>query len=402
MNMSNFEIPQFAAEIINRLEAAGYESWLVGGCVRDSLLHRRPNDWDIATAARPDEVMSAFEKTVPTGIKFGTVTVLLDCGRAEVTTMRSESDYEDFRRPSSVSFGNNITADLSRRDFTVNAIAYHHERGMFDPYGGLNDLKSNIIRAVGEPSQRFHEDALRIFRAFRFAAQLGFTIEPQTLSAASQCSCLVKNVSGERIKTELDKTLLSGMPHKIYELVNTGALCYLGLTSPQNKVNIGKIPAVLPLRWTAFLHCCCKTESPAKVMERLRFDTRTKSCILRFINELKLQLPQNPAELKRRLSNGMKPDGYSQFLALYSIITGQCTQNQCIMLDNILEKHEPYCLSMLTVDGSDLISAGIGEGPQCGRILKELLEIVIENPTLNKKEKLIGLAEKIEHYSISS
>ena len=399
--MNIFEIPRNVEKIITRLEAAGFETWLVGGCVRDILLSRKVNDWDIATSAKPENVIGIFEKTVPTGIKYGTVTVILDGSKAEVTTFRSESSYEDCRRPSNVIFGEDISADLSRRDFTINAMAYHPERGIFDPFCGQDDLENRLVRAVGEPDERFREDALRILRAFRFAAQLGFDVELLTLKAADRNAVLVEKVSCERIKSELERILLSERPSEATKLVDCGALDFLGLIPTLHTEILPKIPNVSAVRWAAFLYLC--TPSPhdpnGTILDRLRFDSRTRSVTLWLMAELEREqpLPIDAAGIKRRLSSGVLPEIYAKYLKLYHVLNGCDTTHILKTLDTVIKSGEPYSVRMLAVNGSDIVSAGIGKGEECGRILKLLLEKTIENPALNSKNVLLQLAKEFKN-----
>ena len=210
MDLPNWPAP--VAACCGALRRAGYEACPVGGCVRDLLLGRAPGDWDIATSARPEAVTARFERTVPTGLKHGTVTVLLGGMALEVTTFRGESGYSDGRHPDRVTFGVGLREDLARRDFTINAMALAPDGSVLDPFGGRADLARRLIRCVGEPERRFTEDALRMLRAVRFAAQLGFSLEARTAAALASCAPLLERVSGERIRAELEKTLLSPHP----------------------------------------------------------------------------------------------------------------------------------------------------------------------------------------------
>lgn len=206
------KIPEQAEAIIDTLEEHGFEAYLVGGCVRDMLLGREPEDWDITSNARPEQVKALFRRTIDTGIRHGTVTVMMNQCGYEVTTYRIDGEYEDSRHPKEVSFTSKLTEDLRRRDFTINAMAYHHKRGLVDVFGGQKDLKDRIIRCVGDPQERFSEDALRIMRAVRFAGQLGFAIELATLAAAKKLAPTLGNISAERIRLELVKLLESPYP----------------------------------------------------------------------------------------------------------------------------------------------------------------------------------------------
>ena len=225
------DYPQYVSEIIERLEAAGYSAYAVGGCVRDVMLGRAPNDFDVTTSALPEETLRIFEneRTVPTGLKHGTVTVILKgCEPVEVTTYRIDGSYTDSRHPESVSFTDRIEDDLARRDFTVNAMAYNKKRGIVDPFDGQGDIKRQILRAVGEPEKRMNEDALRIMRAFRFSAQLGFSIDGDTKKALVSESEGLRKVSGERLGVELSKLVCA--PHAkqaLSEMIARGVSRYI-------------------------------------------------------------------------------------------------------------------------------------------------------------------------------
>ena len=212
------KLPDGVNDIINVLIKHGYEAYAVGGCVRDSILNIHPEDWDITTSAKPEDVKEVFRRTVDTGIKHGTVTVLYKEDSYEVTTYRIDGEYEDNRHPKSVEFTSNLANDLRRRDFTINAMAYNKQEGLVDLYKGMEDLKKGIIRCVGNPVHRFEEDALRILRAFRFSAQLNFKIEEESYKAACLQKENLRNISAERIRTELNKLILSSHPEKLIDL----------------------------------------------------------------------------------------------------------------------------------------------------------------------------------------
>ena len=205
-------VPEKGQYIIETIKAAGFDAYVVGGCVRDSILGRQPGDCDITTSARPEQVKALFARTIDTGLQHGTVTVMLDKDGFEVTTYRLDGEYEDSRHPKSVSFTPDLREDLKRRDLTINAMAYNEQSGLVDLFGGLEDLNAGVIRCVGDPRERFGEDALRILRAIRFSAQLGYTIEPETLSAVRQLAPALTRISAERIQAELVKLLMSPHP----------------------------------------------------------------------------------------------------------------------------------------------------------------------------------------------
>ena len=226
------ELPSQVEWILKKLRDRGYEAFAVGGCVRDTILNRKPGDWDITTSARPEQVKAVFGKTVDTGLQHGTVTVIRDHVGYEITTYRIDGEYEDGRHPKEVEFTADLREDLRRRDFTINAMAYSHETGLVDIFGGLEDLKAGRIRCVGNAMERFTEDALRIMRAVRFAAQLNFTIEEETWRALSAIAPNLSHVSKERIQTELTKTLLSGNPQGVLAMEKTGMSPYMTQSFP--------------------------------------------------------------------------------------------------------------------------------------------------------------------------
>lgn len=254
------DLPNRARECLERLNGAGYAAYPVGGCVRDLLLGREPGDVDICTAAHPEAVMALFSNAVPTGIAHGTVTVPTPDGNVEITTFRRDGEYADARHPDHVSFDAGLREDLSRRDFTVNAMALSREGEVIDPFGGREDLKKGIIRCVGDPDKRFSEDALRMLRGVRFAAQLGFTIEETTRAAMGRNAPLAARVSGERIKAELEKTLLSERPELAGEMASLGLLAHL-YEFPQgcDLSHLAALPATPEERWRGF---CAATGFP--------------------------------------------------------------------------------------------------------------------------------------------
>ena len=267
--MKIIQSPKTVQRCCDILRSAGYAAHPVGGGVRDLLLGRVPGDWDVTTSARPETVQSLFSHTIPTGIKHGTITVIEDGIPIEVTTFRLESGYGDSRHPDRVSFDTDLIGDLSRRDFTVNALALDEHLNVIDPFGGQADLERKIIRAVGEPERRFSEDALRILRGVRFAAQLGFAIEPDTATAMKGCAPLVDKVSAERIKTEVEKTLLSPNPQRVGDLVSLGILNrFHGDWRACDWNALSQVPATPVERWGAF---CAMTGFPVETLPVERF-----------------------------------------------------------------------------------------------------------------------------------
>ncbi len=251
--MSSAFIPKAIEDCCNTLRSAGYAAHPVGGCVRDRLMGREPGDWDVTTQAKPEQVLSLFSHTIPTGIKHGTVTVIIDNVSIEVTTFRRESGYGDSRHPDSVSFDTDLMGDLARRDFTINAMAFDKNGKVIDPYGGQEDIKNRLIRAVGDPQKRFSEDALRILRGVRFAAQLGFEPESGTAAAMKENAALVDKVAPERIKTEMEKILCSSKPQWIGELVDLGVLNrFFNEWKTCDWDTLTRVPATPIERWRLF------------------------------------------------------------------------------------------------------------------------------------------------------
>ena len=432
-------IPQDVLWILRKLNNAGYEAYVVGGCVRDSLLGREPNDWDITTSAEPLQVKALFRRTIDTGLQHGTVTVLNHGTGYEVTTYRLDGDYSDHRRPESVTFSRNLADDLMRRDFTINAMAYHPERGLVDLYGGEADLEKKLIRAVGEPEERFREDALRILRAVRFAAQLGFVIEPGTRDAIRGHVEELSYVSIERIETELTKLICSPHPEMMEELYQLGITAKIlpefdrMMETPQNTIyhrtDVGhhtiavmqQVSSRKVMRYAALLHDVakpdCKTtdeqgadhfyghpaagaEVARDVMKRLRIENRTidDACVLVYWHDFGLKGDLNEVSFRRGVSR-MGIEHFPDYLELrYADMLGQSDyqkekkeadyQRIVGMYRQLLEEKPPLTVKDLAVNGKDLMDAGVPAGPEMGEMLKKLLDYVLEDPSRNTKEIL--------------
>lgn len=366
-----FKIPEKIEYVIKKLTENGYEAYIVGGCVRDILLSKTPHDYDITTSATPDEIMSVFDHTVPTGIKHGTVTVLIDNEPIEVTTFRTDGEYRDARRPDSVQFVRNLKDDLSRRDFTVNAMAYNHEKGLCDLFCGQEDLKLKILRAVGDPETRFNEDALRILRLFRFASTLNFEIEENTFNAAIKCAPLMKKVSVERVMTEL-KTAVLGENFKVIKpLIDCGGLDFIGIDSCPDfdliKSHNDKPNLCLYLLLSGGNKCDLKLSNKEKAY-------------IYGLNKIISFPPHSKADIKRCLAL-TNEEITRDYLALKNVPDA--------LLNEVLEKKEPYLIGHLKITGNDLIERGI-KGEKIGEILSNLQQKVIEDPTFNTKAKLLN------------
>lgn len=391
------KIPEAVEFIINQLKNHGYEAFAVGGCVRDTLLHREPGDWDITTSAKPEQVKQVFPRTIDTGIQHGTVTIMMNHVGYEVTTYRIDGEYEDGRHPKSVEFTGELVEDLKRRDFTINAMAYSHETGIVDKFGGVEDLERKLIRCVGNPMDRFTEDALRILRAIRFSAQLGFDIEPETRHAISVIAPNMVHVSKERIQVELTKLLLSDHPQEIRTVFETGISVYVSdsfARIPVEKVNISTaLKAFKHLRWAAFLKDVTPEEA-VKVLRDLKLDNDTINRVRVLVKWWRQPVPlEKPAV--RRVMSQMEPELFDDLLDLKETLCPEPqTAEELLLLKQlsaaIREAGDCVELKHLAVTGSDLIQAGIKPGKAVGEILRALLEQVMDAPEKNEKECLLA------------
>ncbi len=444
-------LPEKVNEIIKTLEAHGYEAYAVGGCVRDSILGRVPQDWDITTSAQPGQVKALFRHTIDTGILHGTVTVMLDAEGFEVTTYRIDGEYEDARHPKEVQFTSNLLADLKRRDFTINAMAYNETEGLVDAFDGIGDLNRGIIRCVGDAKARFSEDALRMLRAIRFAAQLGFVIEEDTRQSIGTLSANIAKVSAERIQVELVKLLVSGHPEQIRTAYETGLtavflpefdrMMVCRQNNPHHCYSVGEhtieamrvIDADKVLRLTMLLHDVakpeCRTTDEAgtdhfyghpgegseiarKILRRLKFDNDTTDAVCRLI----AWHDDNPELSECSVRRAVHRIGVQQYPALFAVKRAdilaqseyQRGQKLAYMADyerlyaQIREKEQCLTIKELAINGSDLIAAGMKPGKELGAVLKQLLELVLDTPELNTKEQLLAQAEKIKIGGVQS
>lgn len=371
--------PKYVLNILCALDSAGHRAVLAGGCVRDSLLGRRPSDWDIASSASPEEVLALFPRCVPTGIKHGTVTVLSGGGSVEVTTFRAEGGYSDHRRPDSVSFGCPLEADLARRDLTVNAMAMDAAGEITDPFGGRDDLRRRLLRCVGEPERRFDEDALRMLRTVRFSAQLGFEIEPRTLEAIRALAHLASGLSAERVRDELLKTLRSPAPGLVWQLVDLGLLG--ACLAPGDASAPREALDVLPI-YARLAHFCRGLElggyimSTDRFLAALRFDGETLRRTASAVEVLK----SGSRDWKRLL----RGHGEAAVLAAHP-------KNRALRA--VLRSGECWELSSLAIGGRELAALGYS-GPELGRELRRLLDHVIDYPADNRADILCKLAER--------
>lgn len=402
-------IPKNVKFIIDKLEQNSYEAYIVGGCVRDSLLSRVPKDYDIATDALPSETIKIFgqHRTIPTGLKHGTVTVVVDGESFEVTTYRTDMKYTDGRRPDEVKFESSIEKDLSRRDFTINAMAYNDKNGLIDIYNGCKDLDNKIIRCVGEPDDRFKEDALRMMRAFRFSAELGFNIEDDTLEAIIKNKERLSKVSIERITSELNRIILSQNTEKIYLLLQTMLMDYiepkLNYLEPKSLKVLEFIEQKLYLRIAAlFIICSIDQHETRNILKRLKYDNNTISKTIEIIKYSELDIKEDIVYVRQNLSKM----GLEVFLDILNLKSAFIVTSKSLHTDNeinrigsvkkiaedIIKRNECIEIKDLAISGEDLIEFGL-KGKDVGCMLNELLNMVIINPKLNTKEKLISMAQ---------
>ena len=438
------QLPEKVNTIIQTLQEHGYEAYAVGGCVRDSLLGREPGDWDITTSASPDETKKLFARTVDTGIEHGTVTVLLGKEGFEVTTYRIDGKYEDSRHPTEVIFTRNLREDLLRRDFTINAMAYNDTEGIVDIFGGMDDLKRKIIRCVGNARERFGEDALRIMRGVRFAAQLGFSLEKETKEAMTELAPTLEKISAERIQTELVKLLVSDSPELIREAYHLGVTAVIlpefdemmrtGQETKYHRYDVGEhtvqavcnVPPDKVLRLTMLLHDVAKpqmktvdadgvahfkmhdvkgAEVAKRILKRLKFDNDTLGKVTKLVQYHDYRMPAQPKNVRRAM-NKIGEELFPYYLEIRKADTmAQSEYMREEKLSNIagiercykeiLKKKECVSLKMLAVSGSDLIADGMQPGKQIGAVLQALLELVIEQPEYNTKEILLEQSRKL-------
>ncbi len=440
-------IPKEVNFIINTFYKNKYEAYMVGGCVRDSILGNEPKDYDITTSAIPEDTIALFKKTIPTGLKHGTVTVLINNTPYEVTTFRTEDNYLDNRRPSSVNFVTDIKEDLSRRDFTINALAYNETTGLIDYFNGLYDLKNKVIKCVGDPDKRFKEDALRMLRAIRFSCQLSFDIEKNTLDAIKNNYLLIANISNERIRDELCKILLSPNASKGLELLRSTKLLEIILPDINSLVDfspkctnhnrnvfshtlkvidntrsnlilrlsallhdVGKINTLTPFNNGSFYgfpgHCIEGSTMSKNILSNLRFDNNTIKKVCKLIeHHLVLDVNNMPTkyEVKKLINSVGKDNIYLLFELQRADINSLNNPKPFLkkvaytesLVNDILENNEPLTIKDLKISGEDLITIlNIKPGKAIGETLNFLIEKVLEDSTLNSKDLLLALGKE--------
>ncbi|NDL66747.1 CCA tRNA nucleotidyltransferase [Anaerotalea alkaliphila] len=437
-------MPEDVQRIIHTLNNAGYEAFAVGGCIRDSLMGIVPEDWDLTTSAPPEVVKGLFPATIDTGIKHGTVTVLLHRQQYEVTTYRIDGEYEQHRKPKNVFFTEDLVEDLRRRDFTINAMAYNTTMGLVDYFHGREDLEMGIIRCVGNAADRFEEDALRMLRAVRFSARFGFDIDLQTEHAIGEKAIRMSKISAERIYAELSKILTSEHPHYMEKLVDLGLmqvilpefLATVGMEQnhPRHVHPVDKhiyetlknVKNTHILRWTMFFHDIGKgftktvdedgvdhfykhvsksLEIAKKAMSRLKFDNRTREAVLKLVQYHDWRVEPVPGAVRKAV-NQMGRELFLDFLEVQKadylsqnpVFREEEERKQEAILGVYKEiMHRGECVSLkdLAVNGKDLIRIGISKGETIGRVLQSLLEAVLEDPERNRQEGLLEMAKEL-------
>lgn len=408
------QIPTAARQVLEMIKVAGFEAFVVGGCVRDSVMGKKPHDWDITTNALPDDIVRIFPKTIPTGIQHGTVTVLMDGEAFEVTTYRLDGDYQDMRRPTSVYYSQSLEDDLARRDFTINAMAYNDDVGLVDKFGGLGDIDNRLIRCVGEPDKRFNEDALRMLRALRFSARLDFDIEGETMESIYRNSINIEKVSLERINTEFEG-IIKANTNKLAIINDLDIRSYL---LGDFYFDEGDLARAMILDDIFSCDEYFRAARRALVFRKYEGDLKA---LLRFFKYSKKDM-----EKTLFIWRGIRDDMYGNLLnentsdddlrltikyilrdardnilakyAIYAKIIEKCANIGLIfnLFNDIIETGECFSISHLQISGRDIIDGGLAKGKKVGILLEALLDWVISQPQLNEKERLLDLARKIQ------
>lgn len=434
----HISLPEKVNKILTALHDAGFEAFAVGGCVRDSMLGKVPNDWDITTSAHPEDVKRLFRRTVDTGIQHGTVTVMLGSEGFEITTYRIDGEYEDARHPKEVTFTSSLREDLRRRDFTINAMAYSPQNGLIDYFDGLTDLRRGVIRAVGDPEERFREDALRIMRAVRFSAQLGYHIEENTRRAVQDMAPNLSKISAERIASELTRLLVSPHPEELRTMAETGITAVIlpefdtCMATPQHNPHhcysvgehiihaVAAVRADKVLRYTMLFHdlgkpaCHTRDEEGIDhfkghaavsadmahaIMKRLKFDNETLKQVETLVRYHDLAME----ETSRSVRHGIAKVGEDLFPLLLEVkMADGAAQSEYrrvekrrkveawrAIYEQIVRDRSCISLRQLAVRGGDLIAAGMKPGPEMGTVLHRMLEDVLDEPSHNQKEYLM-------------
>ena len=394
----NFNIPSNVQLIIDTFYKNGYEAFMVGGCIRDLLLNKIPTDYDIATSAPPDITQKLFLKTIPTGIKHGTITVIINEIPYEITTYRTEGKYVGNRHPNEVNFVTNIKDDLSRRDFTINAFAYNYNVGLLDYFNGLNDLNSKLIKCVGDPNTRFNEDALRILRAIRFSAQLDFNIDKKTYSSIKNNYKLINNISKERIRNELEKILLCSNPIKGLNYLNETQISSLIFSSIGELIHLNRNLSLLPKDICIRISGLFRNTNPDKVkllLKELRFSNNEINKIYLFISNYKyISSTTSKIEVKNIIAN-VGRNNINNLISMYEVLEEKKLDNFKKHSNYIISNKDTLYIKELNIDGSILKSKlQLNSGKIIGETLNHLLDLVINETISNDTEVLLEEAKK--------
>ena len=384
-------LPSDIQTVLEKLNSAGFEAVAVGGAVRDALLGKTPDDWDVATSATPEQMHTVFAeyRMIDTGIQHGTVTVLIDHRPVEITTYRSEGEYRDHRHPDSVTFTDNLLDDLCRRDFTVNAMAYHPARELVDAFGGKEDLQRRVIRAVGDPDTRFSEDALRIFRGVRFAAVLDFAVEPATADAMCRTAPLLRNVAAERLLAELTKWIVSPsvyrtlIEHRAVFEQGIPAMDGLDVDAVELRV-LPELPPRMPIRLAALVSTLPDAE---KALAQLRLPKKTAVDVAAWCAAKDAPIPTTRVAVKRALSTHT-PDWCRALWQWQAALRGEDASFALAALDAVMAAGDCVSRADLAVSGKDLMAWGVPRGDAVGDALERLLDAVLEDRCANTKDAL--------------
>ena len=398
----HINMPADVKKILSKLNKWGYEAYIVGGCVRDCLMGLTPSDWDITMSALPDQAKAIFRKTVDTGIEHGTITVVMNQTNYELTTYRIDGEYLDNRRPSNVMYSNSLTKDLSRRDFTINAIAYSNRDGLVDPFNGISDIGSGVIRCVGTADERFKEDALRMLRAIRFSSQLGFGIEQETYIAILNNAPLIKNISIERVRDEFRKILMTDRPGYVSLLADTGLAKHLNKTFNEYLLTKMRSIDLLPLagKYLPMRLALLFTEMQEKELEKLLKFLHFENIVIKTTVLLSKWACTNIENDYYNIRKTVKETGPENFFNIIGI-KKLLDPGNTLIYDEIISKLQDVlrngdCISLkeLKMDGNVLKELGVRDGREIGNVLDFLLDDVLKNPELNTSEQLRALAKR--------
>ena len=389
-------IPGEVVTALDILQNNGFEAYIVGGCVRDSIMGKKPSDWDIATSARPEEILECFNnyRTIETGLKHGTVTVIVKKMQIEITTYRIDGEYSDRRRPDKVTFTNNIDLDLQRRDFTINALAYN-QNGIIDIFGGLHDIKNKIVKCVGHPDDRFNEDGLRILRALRFASVLNFSIDDQTSDSIFKNKALLHDISTERINMEFNKLIMGINYQNIIfnyrDIIEVFLPEIKGLSNEELRYRLNSMKELnsLTMRLAVLLQGLGPTD---KILMNLKYDNKTVKTVKILTENINEKIYPHPVNIKRWL-NKINSENLVNLIkikkAMFDNEYEELAKSQVIMKE-ILASNQCYNLRTLAINGQDLLDAGMPKGKRIGMILNKVLNEVIEGKLENKKDILLN------------